>query len=120
MTKPIDTWTFVANLDDIPKGKKRCFTAGEHSVIVCRIYDEVYIVKNLCPHQKQPMADGRLQEYEITCPYHNACFDVRDGKPLTGPSVWPLETYPCRVIDGSIYMQPADKREPETLVDPRL
>lgn len=115
-----DTWTYVAPLDDVPKGRKRCFTVGEDSVIVCRVYDEVYIVKNLCPHQKQPLADGRLQEYELTCPYHNACFDVRNGKPVAGPSVWPVETYRSRVIDGDVYMRPVEKTDSQAPVDPRL
>ena len=115
-----NAWTYVASLDEIPKGKKRSFAVGKDSVIVCRVYDEVYIVKNLCPHMNQPLAEGRMQEYELTCPHHDACFDVRDGKPVAGPSVWPVKTYQCRVVEGSIYMHPTDKTESQTPRDPRL
>lgn len=110
----------MANAEDIPKGKKRCFSVGDKSVIICRVYDKVFAVKNLCPHLNQPLADGRLMEYELTCPYHNATFDIRNGKVVTGPSVWPVETYQCKIENGDIYIKACEKTEPSKPKDPRL
>lgn len=120
MNASVNTWTFVAKVDDVPRGKKRCFNVADTSVIVCRIYDQVYVLKNLCPHRQQPLGDGRLIEYEITCPFHNASFDVRDGKVVSGPSVWPLETYQCKVDNGDIFFKSQEQSDKPQIVDPRL
>ena len=56
----IGHWVFTAELEEIPKGKQRCFTVGSRSVILCRIYADVYAVKNECPHLKNSAASYRV------------------------------------------------------------
>ena len=113
-------WSFVANLIDLPNGKQRCARAAGESVIVCRVYGEVFVVKNYCPHLGKPLEGGRLQEYELSCPHHNAVFDIRDGRPVAGPSVRPAQTYPCRVVDGRIYAQINRQKNLTLPQDPRM
>lgn len=120
MTESLHDWVFVAKLDDVPKGKKRCFTIGDASVVVCRVYAETFVLKNLCPHLNQPLGEGRLVEYELTCPYHNASFDIRNGNVVSGPSVWPVETYQCKVDDGNIFFKSKIKTGDGKIKDPRL
>jgi nitrite reductase/ring-hydroxylating ferredoxin subunit len=113
-------WSFVVDLEGVPKGKQRCVNLGEASLIVCRVYDEVYVLQNHCPHLGKPLEGGRLQEYELSCPHHNAVFDIRDGKAVMGPSVWPARIYPCRVEDGKVYVQISETEDATPFVDPRM
>ena len=75
------------------------------NVIVCRVYSELFAVRNKCPHLGKRMDAGRLLEYQLNCPHHGACFDIRKGRPVSGPAVTPLPTYPCEERDGWIYVK---------------
>ena len=45
------------------------------------------------------MSDGYIEEGQIECPLHGACFDIKTGKALTAPATVDLDSYPIR-IDG--------------------
>jgi len=105
MLKGNESWVYIADVDDIPKGGKKCVTVMDISILLCRVYTDIFAVRNHCPHLGKSMEGGRLQEYELICPHHNACFDIRDGNPVSGPSVFPLTIYPTRVVEEKIYIQ---------------
>ena len=112
-----ERWRRVAALKDIPNGDFACIDVEGVSLLICRLYGAAYALVNNCPHQNLPMDDGSMFEYEIVCPHHNACFDVRDGRRLSGPSIYPLGGYPCRVVDGEIEV---DMANPDSSMDRHL
>lgn len=107
-------WLRIATLTEVPNGGFQCVEVEGVSVLVCRLNQDAYAVVNNCPHQNQRMDDAAMFEYEIVCPHHNACFDVRSGKRLSGPSIYPLGGYPCRVVDGAVEV---DAANPESSLD---
>ncbi len=40
-----------------------------------------------CGHQNAPLDQGALEGWILTCPLHNAQFDIRSGKNLA----WPID-----------------------------
>jgi len=36
---------------------------------------------------------------------HGARFDIRTGKPLSLPAVYPVKTYPVRVVEGKVQVE---------------
>lgn len=64
-----------------------------------------YAVEVWCSHQKVSLMNGDLDDYELMCPLHGACFDLRTGKHLSLPAVKPIESYPVKVEDGSIFIE---------------
>ena len=100
-----EDWRYIAPLDAVPRGGMREFEVGGLSILVCRVYSELFAVRNQCPHLGLRMEAGRLQEFELNCPHHGACFDIRAGRPVSGPAVTPLVTYPCEERDGHIYVE---------------
>ena len=40
-----------------------------------------------CGHENAPLNEGALEGWIITCPHHDAQFDIRDGKNLS----WPID-----------------------------
>ena len=64
-----------------------------------------YAIEDNCPHQNLPLADGLVENGNITCPYHGARFCIATGKVLSPPACENLHTYPTRVFDGKIQIQ---------------
>jgi 3-phenylpropionate/trans-cinnamate dioxygenase ferredoxin subunit len=41
----------------------------------------------------------------VICPRHGSGFDLATGTPRSLPATEPVETYPVRVVDGSIVVE---------------
>ncbi|CAB3735712.1 Rieske (2Fe-2S) protein [Paraburkholderia rhynchosiae] len=106
-----EQWLAVARFAELPNGNFKCFDVEGVSLLLCRVGERVFAVANNCPHQNLRMDKAIMQEYEIVCPHHGASFDIRDGRRLDGPSVFPLCGYPCRVVDSQVLV---DVAHPET------
>jgi nitrite reductase/ring-hydroxylating ferredoxin subunit len=65
---------------------------------------QVVAVQDQCTHLGMPLHDGRLMAGTITCPFHGACFDLKTGRALAGPAVFPLRTYPVRTEGDDIFV----------------
>jgi nitrite reductase/ring-hydroxylating ferredoxin subunit len=126
-------WQELAKLDDIAAGGLKYVKAGEREICLCRVDGEVYAVARRCGHQNAPLDQGALDGWILTCPLHDAQFDVRSGKALSWPidhdmgdeaaipeqvqrffalekrlqwrtRVHDLHTYPARVQDGAVHV----------------
>lgn len=64
-----------------------------------------YAIEDNCPHQHLPLADGLVENDNITCPYHGAKFCITTGQVLSPPACENLHTYPTRVVDGKIQIE---------------
>lgn len=115
MLEKQEVWHYVAPLDSVPPGGKRCFEIAGISIIICRIYNDLFAVRDLCPHLGESLAEGRLQEYELVCPHHGASFDIRGGQPMSGPAFTPVQTYQCQLRDDDIYVltEPQNPSKPD-------
>jgi nitrite reductase/ring-hydroxylating ferredoxin subunit len=113
LEKPED-WRRVAAFSDIPNGGFKCIDIDEVNLLICRVHGDVYAAINNCPHQGLRMDHAAMFEHEIVCPHHNACFDIRTGKRLSGPAIYPLGGYPCRVVAGEVEV---DLANPDTSMD---
>jgi nitrite reductase/ring-hydroxylating ferredoxin subunit len=82
-------WHEVAQLDDIAPGGIKYVRVGEEEIALCNYEGDVYAVSRRCGHQNAPLDQGALEGWIITCPLHDAQFDVRTGKNLA----WPIDRY---------------------------
>jgi fatty acid desaturase/nitrite reductase/ring-hydroxylating ferredoxin subunit len=60
--------------------------------------------EGVCTHEFALLADGVLQDGCISCPKHNAKYEVCSGKVLTRPGKRDLQTYPVELRDGTLYL----------------
>lgn len=74
-----------------------------------------YATSPACSHYGAPLrkgvstAGGRGGPPTITCPLHDATFDLKTGKVIRGPSIDGIAAYKVEVVDGSVYVEvPAD------------
>jgi hypothetical protein len=63
-----------------------------------------------CTHYSGPLADGLVVNDEIHCPWHHACFDLRNGEALRAPALSPVDSWVTEQRDGKVFVR--EKRAP--------
>ena len=72
--------------------------AGE-PVAVYNVDGKFYATHDLCTHVGGPLSQGHLEGYDIICPWHDSCFDVRSGEATCGPAEEAVKTYRIVIED---------------------
>ncbi len=97
----------VAKTSDIPAGQVRYFDLVGFPVAVCHVEGEgFYAIDDVCTHDGGALDQGELDGEEIECPRHGARFSVVTGAVLALPATQPIQTYPLRVENDTIYVNP--------------
>ena len=99
------SWTVVAHEGDVEPGKARVVDVGDKHIALCNVDGSIFAIDDVCTHDDGPLGEGELIDDRIECPRHGALFDVRTGKAVTPPAVYPVDTYPVRVTDGAIEVE---------------
>jgi 3-phenylpropionate/trans-cinnamate dioxygenase ferredoxin component len=103
-------WIKAATLKDFSgTDRKYCELSDEVQVGLFQHEDgKFYAVEAWCSHQKVSLINGDRDKYELMCPLHGACFDLRTGKHLSLPAVRPIASYPVKVENDEIWVQIED------------
>ncbi|MGA0367905.1 MAG: Rieske (2Fe-2S) protein [Kiritimatiellia bacterium] len=101
-------WTEVASVSEFEStDRKYCEVSDEIQIGLFRHQedDAFYAVEVWCSHQRVSLINGDLEDYELMCPLHGACFDIRTGRHLSLPAVKPIQSYPVKTEDGKIFVE---------------
>lgn len=106
----------VLKLSLLPAGKSQQVDHGDYKVLLTNVGGEIYAVESKCSHFGLPLENAALCGHRLRCPFHHACFDVRDGKQLEAPGLDGLATFSTEIRDGEICLAAA----PDTSAKPSL
>ncbi|PWC52382.1 nitrite reductase small subunit NirD [Azospirillum sp. TSO22-1] len=96
------SWVAVGRVTDIPRRGARVVKAPGGDIAVFRTgADEVYALRDRCPHGNGPLSNGIVHDRKVTCPLHGMVFDLTDGHSI-GPDACQARTIPVRVVAGVI------------------
>jgi nitrite reductase (NADH) small subunit len=71
----------VGALDDIPSLGARTITTARGDIAIFRTgNDEVYALRDQCPHKQGPLSQGIVHGTSVTCPLHNWVISLDTGK----------------------------------------
>lgn len=65
---------------DLVEKKPAMVDANGKKVFIVMIDGKIYAMDNTCSHRGGPLAQGKLDGYNIKCPWHGSIYDVRTGK----------------------------------------
>jgi nitrite reductase/ring-hydroxylating ferredoxin subunit len=107
----------VAEVEEIPPGRRKIVEVARRSIGVFNIDGEFYALRNQCPHQGAPLCLGKIWgtvtssvpgefHYKpnrdiITCPHHGWDFNIRTGQSWCDPERLRASTYKVDVEPGA-------------------
>jgi nitrite reductase (NADH) small subunit len=102
MKKEIENWVEVVALEDIPALGSRVIKTDTMSIAVFRTAsDEVFAMKDECPHKQGPLSQGIVHGTSVTCPLHNWKIDLASGEAL-GPDEGCTNVFPVKIENGIV------------------
>ena len=102
MSKEQEGFQKVANKKDIKEGGLLGVELEGNNIVLAMINGQVFALDAVCSHQAGPLEEGTLEDYNLTCPWHYAVFDVRNGK-VSDRTVWAKNqtSYPVKVNEDT-------------------
>ena len=98
-------WLKIAPLEDIPVLGSRVVDTTEMRIAVFRgKNDQIYAIKDACPHKQGPLSQGIMHGDSVTCPLHNWKISLISGEAL-GPDEGCANVYQTKVDGGLVYIQ---------------
>ena len=95
----------VADASEVPPGSIKQVDVGDAEIALYNVGGQLYATTNVCTHDEAYLSDGELFGHVVECPLHGARFDVRTGKALSLPAVYPVKTFEVRVVDGQLQVK---------------
>src|SRR4051812_34986588 len=71
-------------------------------LVLARVDDKYYAFGASCTHYGGPLNEGVLKGHTVMCPWHHACFDIRNGSRSEPPALNNLPHYPVRVENDQV------------------
>jgi 3-phenylpropionate/trans-cinnamate dioxygenase ferredoxin subunit len=99
-------WLDVAAVEDLPPGAYEIVETDDLILAVFNLDGEFFAIEDICTHDGEELTGGPVDGDQIICPRHGARFCLRTGKALTPPAYEDLPTFPVRVRDGRVEVQP--------------
>ena len=92
----------VANKQDLKEGELLKVEVGGLPIVLALVNERVYAIDAVCTHEGGPLEEGKLEGHNLTCPWHYAVFDVRNGN-VSDQTVWAtnLQSYQVKVDDST-------------------
>jgi NADPH-dependent 2,4-dienoyl-CoA reductase/sulfur reductase-like enzyme/nitrite reductase/ring-hydroxylating ferredoxin subunit len=95
--------------DELPDGAMLVGHVRDEQILLVRRGSEVFAVGAQCTHYQGPLAEGLVVGDTVRCPWHHACFDLRNGEALRAPAFSPISCWNVDQRDGKIAVR--EKRE---------
>jgi nitrite reductase (NADH) small subunit len=99
-----DEWIEIGTLDDIPRQGARVVRAADGDIAVFRtLEDEVFALRDKCPHKGGPLSQGIVHGKRVACPLHDWKIHLDTGVAVA-PDEGCAAKFPVRVEDGKVLL----------------
>jgi nitrite reductase (NADH) small subunit len=104
-TDATEGWIDIGVVDDIPQLGSRVVASFAGVVAIFRTADdEIFALRDKCPHKGGPLSQGIVHGKRVTCPLHGWVVELKTGAAVA-PDVGCTKAIPCRVERGRILIQ---------------
>ncbi len=97
-------WIAVCRLSDIPALGARVVKRPDGDVAVFRTAaDEVFALRDKCPHKGGPLSQGIVFGRKVSCPLHQWIIQLDSGQ-AQAPDNGCARAYPVKIEQGVVYL----------------
>src|SRR5258706_10374686 len=77
-------------ISQLPDGGMLLGRVAGEDVLLARAGEDLFAVGAHCTHYHGPLVDGLVVGDTVRCPWHHACFSLRNGEALRAPALDPI------------------------------
>ncbi|GMR08286.1 MAG: nitrite reductase small subunit NirD [Gammaproteobacteria bacterium] len=97
-------WIEVGTLEDIPKLGARVVSTPEGDIAVFRTADdEVFALRDACPHKGGPLSQGIVHGKRVSCPLHDWKIQLDSGKAVA-PDEGCAASFPVKLEGEKLFI----------------
>ena len=92
-------------VEDIPRLGARVVRTSQGDVAVFRnADDEVFALRDKCPHKGGPLSQGIVYGRSVACPLHNWSISLESGEAVA-PDKGCAARFEVKLEDGAVYLK---------------
>jgi glycine betaine catabolism B len=95
----------VAETKDVQASQMIAVEVNGEKVCIANVEGRYYAIGNVCTHMGGPLAEGKLEEHVVQCPWHGSRFDIRTGEVVRPPAIRPEPTYEVKEENNNILIK---------------
>jgi nitrite reductase (NADH) small subunit len=104
MKEKTNDWLEIGVLDDIPRQGARVVKCADGDIAVFRtLDDEVFALRDKCPHKGGPLSQGIVHGTKVACPLHDWKIHLDTGLAVA-PDEGCAARFPVRVEGGRVFL----------------
>ncbi|WP_291987167.1 nitrite reductase small subunit NirD [Candidatus Accumulibacter sp. ACC007] len=97
-------WKSICKLDDIPRLGSRVVRSMNGDIALFRTSsDEVFALRDRCPHKGGPLSQGLVHGNQVTCPLHGWRLRLDSGEAVA-PDQGCARRYPIRIESDTVFL----------------
>ena len=99
-----EDWIEVGRIEDIPRLGARVVETGQGNIALFRTAeDEIFALRDRCPHRGGPLSQGIVHGKRVTCPLHDWKIHLDSGEAVA-PDEGCAARFPVRVEAELIWL----------------
>lgn len=100
--KIANEWLSVGRLEDIPRQGARVVKTPAGDIAVFRtVDDEVFALRDRCPHKGGQLSQGIVHGRKVACPLHDWKINLDSGLAVA-PDEGCAASFPVRIVNGVV------------------
>lgn len=100
----IKNWIRVGRLDDIPRQGARTVRTGQGPIAIFRTEDDqLFALRDRCPHKGGPLSEGIVHGCKVACPLHGWHIELGTGQAVA-PDEGQVARFPVKLEDGEVFL----------------
>ena len=97
-------WIEVGSINDIPQKGARVVRTGKGDIAVFRTAtDEIFALRDKCPHKGGPLSQGIVHDRKVACPLHDWKIQLDSGEAVA-PDEGCAASYPVKLEGEMIFL----------------
>ena len=97
---------FVCKTTEIIPGQMKKVSVNGNEILVINIEGNYFAIDDTCTHAGATLSEGKLEDSTITCDWHGAKFDCKNGKLIKFPGeINDLISYKVIVESDDVFIE---------------